>query len=80
MNKLSIIHNRLKDTRYVSNRGIDFFLKNCYSSINYSNTCYSYTAMGMISLVNVAIQMSPTQVAKRLSIGKRRLLSLMGRF
>jgi len=31
MNELNSIHKELKGTRHLSNRGIDLFLKNCYS-------------------------------------------------
>ena len=68
----------LKDTRYVSNRGIDFFLKKCYSYTKCACRCYPYIIIVYkILLMSVARQRSPTQVANGFSMGKGWLLSWM---
>jgi hypothetical protein len=63
--------------------GIDFFLKNCYSYTMYPHKfigVFLYFMPYKISLVSVASQMSPAQVAKRFSMGKIWLLNWIGRF
>jgi hypothetical protein len=61
-------------------RGIDIFLKTCYSYIKYSPTCDPcITRVCKTSLMSVARQRRPTHVAKGLDMGKRWLLNGMRR-
>jgi hypothetical protein len=63
-----------------SARGIDIFLKTCFSYIKYSPTCDPcITRVCKISLMSVGRQRRPTHVAKGLDMGKRWLLNGMRR-